>query len=290
MKRFLKGAGVAIGGLLLMLCALLALFAYPGVLFANSVQHNNLTVYSNRDLAGAEGILRDIEAALETSEIYDPTVSHDLFFGEGNRPFTLLHDVVMRFVFAAAGLGRSSSYNLSVPPYISQSITFHRPIIESNSLVHPDGSRRVNQDLTRTLTHEVVHTLLRQELGLDGVMATPMWKQEGYADYVAASTTILADPSYDIGTSVERILRQDLSWLTAGPRAWHPLTYGCIRFGVLSDEEGRLGSTCYYIARVLVEYLLDIEGMTFDGLMRPEVTDADTLEALFSAYEQGKLR
>lgn len=116
----------------------------------------------------------------------------------------------MTIISAAIGRqGSSPSYNLSSPPYVSQIITFYRPIVASDSLVHPDGSNRVNQSLSRTLAHEVVHTLLRQELGLKSVATAPMWKQEGYADYVAASATILADPSYRIERSVERILNQD---------------------------------------------------------------------------------
>jgi Protein of unknown function (DUF1570) len=74
-------------------------------------------------------------------------------------------------------------------------MTFYLPIIESDSLVQPDGSAGVNQSLSRTLSHEVVHTLMTAELGLQRIARTPMWKQEGYADYVAASTTILANPN-----------------------------------------------------------------------------------------------
>jgi hypothetical protein len=290
MKRFWKITGGTLGGVVLIFLSYLGLLIYPSVLFANSVQYNSLTVYSDGDLIGAEGILRDIERALETSEIYDATISHQIYFGDGNRPFTLIQDLTMKLVFAAIGRGSSPSYNLSFPPYISQSITFYRPIIETNSLVHPDGSGRVNQNLARTLTHEVVHTFLRQNLGLDGVATAPMWKQEGYADYIAASTTILADPTYDIAASVERISRQDLSWLIEGPGNYRPMTYGCIRFGILEDEEGRRWNTCYYIARVLVEYLLDVKGMAFSELMRSEVSDTGTLEELFAAYDAGELQ
>jgi len=67
------------------------------------------------------------------------------------------------------------------------------------------------------------------------------------------------------------------------------VTYGCIRFGVLDDEEGRRWNTCYYVARVLVEYLLDVKGMTFMELMRSEVTDTGTLEELLAAYDAGNL-
>ena len=60
--------------------------------------------------------------------------------------------------------------------------------------------------MTHVLTHEVVHTLIRSSVGLERVSRLPVWKNEGYGDYIAASTNILADPAYSLSDSVERIL------------------------------------------------------------------------------------
>jgi hypothetical protein len=68
------------------------------------------------------------------------------------------------------------------------------------------------------------------------------------------------------------------------------VSYGCQRFGVLNDEEGRRWNTCYYVARVMVEYNLDIKGMSFHELMNPRITDSETLAELFAAYESGTLQ
>ena len=57
------------------------------------------------------------------------------------------------------------------------------------------------------------------------------------------------------------------------------------RDGVLEDEQGRRWNTCYYISRVLVEYLLDVKGLTFEELMHPDVSDTETLAQLFAAHD-----
>jgi hypothetical protein len=292
MRKVVKISGYSLGGLLALLTAYIAILAYPGVLFAHSVDYANFTVHSDDEIPGIEPILQKVERAVETSEIYDPALKHDIFFGYGNRSFTLMQDVHSSLVSRAIGRGsgRAPTYNVSLPPYVSNIVTFYSPVIESDSLVHPDGSGRVNQSLSRTLAHEVVHTFLMAELGLQRIAHTAMWKQEGYADYVAASATILADPDYRIRESVERILRQDLSWLVDAQGRFDHIRYGCLRYGVLRDEEGRLWNTCYYISRVLVEYVLDHKGMTFQELMSPAIRDGELLTELVAAYEDGTLR
>ena len=291
MRRSLKLSAYGCGGFLALLAAYVAILVYPGVLFAHSVEYHNFTVHSDGDLAGIEPILQRVERALETSEIYDPALEHDIFFGGGKRLFTLTQHLHTGLV-ARAARGRwapaTSSYNSSWPPHVSNIVTFYRPIVESDSLVHAE--RGVNQSLSRTLAHEVVHTFLMSELGLKRIARIPMWKQEGYADYVAASATILADPDYDIRESVARILRQDLSWLVDDQGDFGRIRGGCLQYGVLGDEEDRIWNTCYYVSRVLVEYVLDHKGMSFSELMAPAVSDSETLRELFAAYEDGTLQ
>jgi hypothetical protein len=289
-RKLLKIGGLTIGGVLALFSAYLVLLIYPGVLFANSAEYDNLTIYSDDALNAVQPILESIDRALQTSEINDTTIQHEIFLGYNNSAFKAIQRLRDAISTRAIGRGCGVTCNISLPPYVSHSMTFYMPVIETDSLVHPDGSSRVNQSLSRTLTHEVVHTLMMAELGLQRIARTPMWKQEGYGDYVAASTTILASPDYRIRESVERILNQDLSWLLDEQGNYGRFGYGCQRFGVLADEEGRRWNTCYYVARVMVEYILDIKGMTFQELMNPTTTGPETLEELFAAYEGDALQ
>jgi hypothetical protein len=165
-RKILKIGGLTIGGVLALFSAYLALLIFPGVLFANTVEFNNLEIYSDDDLSEIGPILERIDRALRSSEINDPTINHKIFFGHNNTAFKGIKGVRNALLERALGRGCAASCNISLPPYVSHRMTFYLPVIETNSLVHPDGSSRVNQDLSRTLTHEVVHTLMMAELGL----------------------------------------------------------------------------------------------------------------------------
>ena len=86
------------------------------------------------------------------------------------------------------------------------------------------------------------------------------------------------------------MMRQDLSWLVDDQGRFGVVGRGCFEHGVLSDEEGRIWNTCYYVYRVLVEYVLDHKGMSFQELMAPAVSDSELLGELFAAYEDGTLQ
>jgi hypothetical protein len=173
------------------------------------------------------------------------------------------------------------TYNESAPPHFSHIITFRIPDVASNALIHPDNKQITN--MTRLLTHEIVHTFLRAQLG-EGVNRYPMWKLEGYSDYIAASTNILAAPEYDFWNSVEKILEHDLSWMQDREGNYTPMRRGCARRSSIRNEEGQMWPTCYYISRVLMEYLFNIKGLDFETVMSRSVSDTGTLNELLSAY------
>jgi hypothetical protein len=215
MWKVLKIGGLTLGGLTLLIASYLAVLLYPGVLFANHIEYRNFTVHSQEDLSDdIETILDEIEAAIVTSEIYDPTLRYDIFFGHGNRAFRITQDIRWWMIARVIGIGPVLTYNTSVPPRYNHVVTFRIPDVENNALLHPEHLRPIN--MTHVLTHEVVHTLTTSRIGLDRIPRIPVWKQEGYGDYIAASTNILADPSYSLRESVERILSQDLSWMQEG--------------------------------------------------------------------------
>jgi hypothetical protein len=284
----LKIFGFSVGGVLVVLVAYIGLLFYPTIFFANHTEYGSLSVHSDVDFGNEiQPILRDIQAALVTSEIYDPGLKHDIFFGYGNSAFEAIQGIRAQFVKWTIGRRAALTYNASLPPLVSHIVTFRIPDFEANVLIHPE--RRAGIDLRQTLTHEVVHTLLMARLGSQAVVRYPMWKLEGYADYVAASTTTFTDTSYEIRDSVERILNEDLSWMMDAEGNFTRMRYSCQRMSSIETQQGLVWPTCYYISRVLWEYLLDVKGLTFDDVMSPEVTDTDTLAELVAAYQAGDL-
>ncbi len=288
MRKAIKVTAFAFIGLFLPVVAYLALLFFPGVLFAKQFQHGNFTVHSQTDLhEDLRFVLQEVEAALATSTINDPTLRHDVFFGHDNSTFRHVQSVRTWLVQQTIGLAPSLTFNASAPPWISHIVTFRVPDIPNNALRHPQTGNAVN--LTQILTHEVVHTLLMARFGAREIASIPMWKQEGYADFIAASTGTLADPDYHIRNSVERFLANDISWLMDGGGGFRPMNYDCIARSTIITEEGFFHPACYYIARVLMEYLFDVKGLRFDEVMQPGVTDHETLDELLTVYFAGTL-
>ncbi len=258
---------------------------YPSVLFSHHAEYKNFFVHSETELEleRLQPILDDAAAALATSDINDPTITHDILLGHDNRAFDVVQDVSWwlfsrqrRPVF---------TYNRAAPPSFSQIITFRVPDFERDLLVHPEA--RFDMGMTHHFVHEAVHTLVAAQIGLERIPSLPQWKAEGYPEYVASSIRILANPDYELSESVERVLAEDLSWLTTNDSSSRRL--GCPLRSSTRDESGQPRPTCYYISRVLVEYLLDVEGVTVDELMRPGISPIEKLNELISAYRAGKL-
>lgn len=286
LRKALKIVGFSLGSIFFLFSLYLGLLFYPGVLFANQIEYKNFTVHSDQDLTNLiEPVLKNVETRLETSAIYDPALKHDIFFGQGNALFTSVQRVRAELLYKAIGLPPALTYNASLPPYLSHIVTFRVPDFHNNALVHPHGPDRV--DMTHTLTHEVVHSLVNAKLGIQRVTRLPLWKYEGYPEYVAASATRRAS-GYAIRDSVSRVFREDLRWLRDPYGNFTSMRYDCVGRATIHTDNG-IWPTCYLVARILMEYVLDVKGLTFEQAMSPAVTDIDVLNELLAAYNAGRL-
>ena len=277
MRKILKICGITMSGMLTIFLVYIGLLLYPGILFANHVELGNFTIHSNHKFGNElEIALRDIQAAISTSEIYDESLKHDIYFGYGNK------------IFHALQIKPALTYNRSWPPYLSEIITFRKPDFRANTLSHPQHLER-SVNLRQIISHEVVHSLLNSKLGTWRNFHAPIWKIEGYCDYIAASTSTFSGLSYNFQASVKRILSQDLSWLKDDEGNFTHIMRSQKKLYNIRNEQGDNWPTCYYISRVLWEYLIDVKGLTFDEVMSPDVTDSETLAELIAAYGSGNL-
>ena len=287
LRKTLKVAGWSFGGLLLLLGTFVGLLLFPGFLFAHKLEHGNLIAYSDEDLGkGLEPILREMNARLATSEIDDLSITHRIFFGHDNRMFGALQRARTEVVYRTTGMKPSPNYNASWPPLVSHIVSFDVPDVAHDALTRSAWPGRIN--LTHILTHEVTHTLVFAKLGLASTSRLPMWKAEGYPEYIAMSASRL-QPNYSLSASVARILNADLSGLKDARGELPPMRYDCIGKSYVKDENGDFWHTCYYLSRVLVEYLLDKKGLSFDELAQPSVNESETLRELLGAYRAGDL-
>ena len=105
--------------------------------------------------------------------------------------------------------------------------------------------------LDQLLAHEITHTFIRDKL--------PSWKKEGYAEYIA---------SYKEG------------YVESGDLKRNAITLLTSKEYFLTNELGIPRPLPYFKARTLVEYLILIDGLTFDQIKSDSITEDETLAAL----------
>jgi len=289
LKKTLKAGGWSLGGLLALLILFVGLLAFPGFMFAHQVEYRNLTVHADEDLRGRiEPVLDRVATQLAASEIDAPALEHDIYFGHANAPFRLLQRTRMVAVHALFPHISASSpnYNASWPPYVSQVVSFDVPDPAHDSLRRQAWPGRLN--MTHILTHEVTHSLVMQRLGPSVAARLPFWKNEGYPEYVA-SASLRASAGYSLRAGVARVLAADRSALPMAAGRLQPPGYDWIGKSYLLDENGDQWHTSYYLARLMVEYVLDVQHGNFARLVDPATGDLDVLARLFSDYSAGRL-
>ena len=110
--------------------------------------------------------------------------------------------------------------------------------------------------LPRTMAHEIAHLIMVDSIGRSTWVGLPQWKREGYPEYIANIGLIREDSTASLPSRIE-ILLDDDSWL--GPRSWDRI---------------------HYEAGLMVEFLLEVQGMALEDLLADSVTREGTRSAM----------
>lgn len=247
-KRVVAGSSLV---LLASLFALAALILYPSNLFAERMAYRNFTVYSNQPLSGNYAAVLDHALELaKRSTLYDADYAYDVYLTEGTR----YKDIV------ATVAGRSMARSLDNNVLLNVSVDFDR-----NRLASPTNFR----NLTQTIAHEMIHCLQVHHLGIwavNPVHHPPLWKLEGYPEYIALQETIRS-PGYDFRATI-----QALKTHVDNHSEWPVL------------EPGRTEHIVYLKGRVMIEYLMNIRGMTYDQILQDTRSEEEIYQELMAWY------
>ncbi len=135
-------------------------------------------IYSEQPI-GREmaSVLAQSDALLHNSKIYSD--------GYGKRIF--LTDGSWRWKFLALNL--SGAFAQST--HITEAIVINRSSINAN-LVRNGSVIGGERKLSSVIAHERTHGLIRARYGLFASRFQPVWKREGYCDYIAGDTSLSA--------------------------------------------------------------------------------------------------
>ena len=225
-----KGIAKLLGGTTLTLVlpySLLVLFPQP--LFAHKVEYRSFEIYSHDSIDDRiYRILDEVSRRLDRSMLLRPAGVQRVFFCKSAEEFT----------FFAPHRRRSTSINYQ----LGHNIFIRGADCRANHVGDPG---RYGSTLTWIITHEAVHTLEQESIGLQAALALPFWKREGYAEYVAQETEL------SLRDGIHR-LEQDLS----------PVI-------ILGDKIAI--PRAYFEARLLVEYYFATREPSFERLVSDQI-------------------
>jgi hypothetical protein len=151
-----------------------ALVAFPSPLFAYRTSLDNITVFSDDPIPPAvNGVLADAQRRLRTSPWNDPALAQRIFLCNRNWRFLLFANTD----YGAGGVTKT---------WLNRNIFLRRSNIERDRLIGRSGRETPGErTLAYFLAHEMTHALEVHRLGRLAYLRLPVWKREGYADYVA---------------------------------------------------------------------------------------------------------
>jgi hypothetical protein len=121
-------------------------------------------------------------------------------------------------------------------------------------------------DLTALMVNEMVHILQADKYGLlnfSPLKHPPMWKLEWFPEYVARSTYLNSE-TYDLRKEIQR-------FVLAGEDA-NRETFEAV--------EGHFLPTYYFKGRIMVEYLMNIKGMSYDAILKDQRTEEEVFNQM----------
>ncbi len=246
LRRFLSFSLLAI---LVFLSGLTTLLFFPQPLFAHHYDHGHFHVYFDGEIdqTTADHILDNAYGLIEKSELFDAKRYYDVFLSHGNI-VDRLEDLQGKGPYARATAG---NIFIKIPTQLDRE---H----------FPWGRNLVN--LPELLAHELVHNLQAHRYGLWNFSPwkhPPYWKVEGYAEYISR-VAIRNQKGYDLKKEVFKLKLE----AEASPD------------GIVKITENYYAPLVYYKGRLMVEYLMLIEGRTYDQILQDKRTTDEVYAAL----------
>jgi len=237
--------------LVVFISGLITLICFPQSLFANKIEHKKFSIYydSEIDKDGLTHMLDNAYQLIEYSELHDKKFVFNIFLAHDNS-FNKIEDLQGKGPIARATAGN---------------ITVKKPIDIENNLIK---SSRSNANLTEIIVHEMVHNLQGNTYGLlnfSPVKHPPMWKLEGYPEYISRRN-LLKSADYSLRLEISRFVELEKN----------------SKDGFVEVVKGHFMPTYYYKGRLMVEYLMDIKGLTYDEILKDKRTENEVFEELLN--------
>jgi hypothetical protein len=154
----------------------LGLIIYPNFLFGHSFKYKNFNIYSTQPFSdNIQTILDEAEIKLSASEIYDKSLTHNIYLCNN---YTL-------YTFLAPFSRKAFACNY---PFINN-IFIANCDVDKNEAYKNDEKDQYTRQLSVLISHETTHTFIEHKIGFWKFRTLSNWKNEGYCDYVGYGQT-----------------------------------------------------------------------------------------------------
>jgi hypothetical protein len=224
----------------------------PVFLYANKTVVGNYSIYHNEPLN--KNFLKELQQAavtIKSSELYDPSLKIDVCLKDGSR-----YPAVIRLVMGRDFVG--SFYN--------KIIAMGDAVNYNDNYVELDGHK---WNLTQMLAHAQVHCLEFKKYGLLGsnpIASHPVWKWEGYPEYIAKQNP----DQVDLRKNIERLLQNE----------------SADNNGFMKYADGSESLIAFDEYRLLIKYCLEEKKMSFVELMN-DTTGENTVRQQMMSWFNG---
>lgn len=210
----------------------LLILMFPELLFAHHLSHRNFQVYSEIPIdRGIIPVLDEAAALMARSSLDDPTMEHRLFLCDSPLKRRLLTPTTR------------GAFGATYAAVFRRNTILSRTDVPAN-LVFRDAALHDRRPLSAVIAHERVHALMGRHFGDLACRSLPVWKREGYCEYIGGS------PSFDVDEG-KRLFRR--------------------------GQTEAVGPFRYFRYRLMVKYLMDIEGLDIEEIVAREFSPDEVM-------------
>lgn len=244
--------------LLVLLSLPVTLLAYPQILVHNRVESGTVVLYYDGEPSPAmQELATAVDTRLGGCKYYDATRSDRVFYFHSQKLYSL---------FARLSLQTPRAQGFSLAIFGNSFVSHPRVTDLAKRRADPPRYSIREGDPVHTIAHEIAHQYISDRIGRSRWQALPHWRREGLPEYIANIGAIRQDSAASLPTRYA-ILVDDSHWDGSRTRDW---------------------SRIHYEAELLVEYLLDVEGLSLEEILPDSVTSDDVMGRLTSWCEQQK--
>lgn len=245
-KKLFMWLGAIVGMIIALLLLDIVMLAKPGPFFPEKKQYESITVYREKPIEQeTDSIMSEVFLRLNEVPIYDPDRKYNLCLCSTQKKFTFFARLTVR-------ANRIMGFCLLGSAYVNEDF------VEEMGMKTGGQPKYMTREgsVVHVATHELMHGYINNTYGYFAARTLPEWKTEGYCEYGVNQSVAPRESGYSIPERIDIYLDDS---------RWNP-----------TAEVHR----SHYVWGLMMEYLINIKGLTFEQVMADSVINENVYQEL----------